>query len=396
MTQINVLFVPNPMASHIVPLVVLAKQLPAYSFKCAFLLPQKFHAYVKNLGLPVLDIDRNMSDKTIPEMMAFGKFKPHVVVDDLSYTTAFSTRLAKIPRISVVRKGVLPFEIHDPNHNHSSTVIKFLDEVKKLNIGSHGLWEPKHYTDLFIGDVNIIPAIPSVEELPKELSGNPSYVYSGPLLLPDDDIMNNTKYLSISMHGRKIEDQREKLNRFLVENKTLKKIYFTQGITLPGEIQKRASACVRLLLDKGVAVITNVTELKDLTDEEASRYYSSNFLPMNTICSQVHIMIHHCGSGTYNYQLKNKVPGIILGSKYYDRDEVGMQLQKLKAGLFISADLDEQSYSNKFNEAVTQLLDSSSKELAQQKEALLKLDAEIKTTQNAFDFKAIVLRIAKK
>ena len=86
---IKVLFIPNEMPSHIVPLIALGKMLPKDSFDCAFLLPIRFHEYVRNFGFHVLDIDKKLEDRTTPDMIAFKKFKPDVVVDDLNYTNRF-------------------------------------------------------------------------------------------------------------------------------------------------------------------------------------------------------------------------------------------------------------------------------------------------------------------
>ena len=213
-----------------------------------------------------------------------------------------------------------------------------------MNLKSFGLWEPKHHAELFIGDVNIIPALPSVEILPEEIKTDPSYVYAGSLLLSDEEMLTNMFNVKTPVVGKKMDDCRKPLHLFLEENKGRKKVYFTKGITAPVEIQKRAAACVISLLNRDVAIISNIGPVPELTAEQSTRYFTSSFLPMHTVCSMVDVMIHHCGSGTYNYQLAHQVPAIILGSKYYDRDEVALQLHKLSAACYISADLDDARY----------------------------------------------------
>ncbi len=104
----RLLFVPATMPSHMIPLMALARLLNGNLFECTFLLPQLYHGYARSLGFNVLDIDRKLSDRTTPEMTAIASCNPDVIVDDLSYTTAFSSRLTQIPRISIVRKGILP------------------------------------------------------------------------------------------------------------------------------------------------------------------------------------------------------------------------------------------------------------------------------------------------
>ncbi len=62
---------------------------------------------------------------------------------------------------------------------------------------------------------------------------------------------------------------------------------------------------------------------------------------MHKACSHVDFMVHHCGSGTYSYQLMHQVPAIILGSRLYDRDEIAIRLNELGAACYLSADLEE-------------------------------------------------------
>jgi hypothetical protein len=301
-------------------------------------------------------------------MIAFAKFKPDVLVDDLHFTSAFSTRFAKIPRISIVRKGILPHEEYKPGSVHSSPVIDYLDKLKKIDLPSYGIWKPEKTSDLFVGDVNIIPSIPSIEALPEKLKSDSSYVFSGPLLLSDEEIMKNLEYINFS--NKTFKDNRTEVEEFLNRNKTRKIVYFTYGITKPNEIADKANSCIEYLLKQGFAVITSVNHVVNLSEDESSRLYFFPALPMHMVCSRVHMMIHHCGSGTYNYQLLNQVPSIILGTNCYDRDEVGMQLHKINAGTYLPSDLEQEVFQKEFQDAVADLQDATSKKYLEQKSVL--------------------------
>ncbi|SHN36094.1 glycosyltransferase [Mucilaginibacter sp. OK098] len=388
---IRALFIPNPMPSHIIPLIALAKQLNTESFETAFLLPAAFHKYVRKFNLKVLEIDRRLQDKTTPELIAFSKFKPDLVVDDLNYTTAFSTRFAGIPRVSVVRRGIIPYEKNTPGYQHSSEAVQFLDAISKLDLPGLGMWKPDTVADLFVGDLNIIPSIPSIEELPDELKQDNSYVYSGALTLSDNEIMENLTSLS-----EEYKDNQQAVKNFIDKNSERQVIYFTHGLTEPTEITGKAHSVVKLLLDRGAAVITNLQGYNDLNGEQKGRFFSAMVLPMQLICSHADLMIHHCGSGTYNYQIKYQVPAIILGSRCYDRDDVAKQLAQKNAAVFIPADLNDELWHEKLEKTITSLLSTGSEDYKDQKNALAALNLEMKQTSAAFNFGDIILKALKR
>jgi UDP:flavonoid glycosyltransferase YjiC (YdhE family) len=386
--KIKLLFVPATMPSHIIPLMALARLLRKNMFECAFLLPAMYHTYVQSLGFTVLEIDRKQNSQAVPELMAIGAFNPDIIVDDLSYTTAFSTKLAKLPRISVVRKGVIPFESNIPAYNHSAPLEAVMNEVMALNWAGVDMWKPNHYSELFIGDVNIIPSVPSVEVLPAQLENKSAYLYAGPLLLSDEEIMRCAQYLPFSL-----KKNRRTIEEFLAIHHNRKIVYFTTGLTVIPEIHNRLEQCIRLLLDKGVAIITNEINPITLAKEEKQLVYNAPLLPMYKVCSNVDFMIHHCGSGTYSYQLSCQLPAIILGSRLYDRDEVAIRLDELDSCCYISADLDDQAFYQKFDAAASALLDPLSDMYSRQKAALVKLNKEIIDTQNRFNFEEVVTAV---
>ena len=217
-------------------------------------------------------------------------------------------------------------------------------------------------------------------------------MYAGPLLLEDDHIMENVKYLDNSINKINevvIEDNREMVEKFFQKNKDRIKIYLTLGFTNPPEISARARQCIQYLLKRNAAVITNTKAFQE-PHIYGDQYFYSPFLPMDQVCSKVDLMIHHCGSGTYNYQIKHQVCGIALGSKCYDRDEVASQLQSLNALIYIPADYNDDLFYEQFYKAVDILLNKSSREIAEQKMALSLLSLETKRYDAEFNIEKTV------
>jgi|GEM_PF-5662099 len=382
--KIRLLFIPHAMPSHIIPLVALAKMLDTQLFDLAFLLPTNHHPLVKSLGFTVLNIDRQQGGLSV-ENKAIELFDPHIVVDDLSFTTAFSTRLRKIPRISIVRKGIIPLEAHSPEFRHSSNIDEHFNKVYKT-ASAESFWTPGSPAELFIGDVNIIPSIPSIETLPSTIENKDTYHYAGPLLLDDVALM---KGLDLQIGGTRYADNREKVMQFLDNNAGRKIVFFTQGLTDIGEITTRAQTALQLLLNKGLAIITNIGKF----NFDSPHFFSDTFLPMHMICEKCDFMIHHCGSGTYNYQLLYELPAIILGSNCYDRDEVAMKLQEQGAAHYFPANFEKAAFYRDFNKIVDLLIDAESSFYQAQKQSLHTLNSEITHTREAFDFCAIATQL---
>jgi UDP:flavonoid glycosyltransferase YjiC (YdhE family) len=345
---------------------------------------QKFHEQVKQLGHAVIDIDPKFDDKLAPELMAIGQYEPDVLVDDLGFFTAFTSRLTGKPRISVVRKGIIPHEKTTPGYRHSSVIEHYYQQLKNSDLKGLGLWEPQTLNDLFQGDVNIIPSVPSVEMLPPEIEDKSAYVYAGPLTLTDHQMASPLTY----------SDQTMALTEaFLEANQDKKIVYFTLGLTRSPQIVGRVNYCLNSLLSLGdTAIVTNLTTFAAGDASQQKRYLSLAYLPMSLVCARASLMVHHCGSATYGYQLTHQIPGIILGSKCYDRDDNGMRLDEMGAAHFIPAEREDAAYYQDFDATVAQLLDPASEAYGKQKGALAKLHQEMVAVQQAFDFEKVVLR----
>lgn len=375
--KIRVLFIPHEIPSHAIPLLSLANKLNVKDFEYSFFLPKGLKEDAELLNINFLDIDNEYEEGLLSEMQAFSSFNPDVVVDDLSFSTGFSTRLLEIPRVSILRKGIFLHDNYNDEFKHSSSVVKWLKRLKELNISSHGLWEPQSIPELFVGDMNIIPSIPSVEVLPPKIKSNKIYQYSGPLIIGDQVRPNDV----------------ERIKDFIKKNNDKKIVYFTGGIVnheMDFEVQRRLTDCIKVVLDKGAVIITNLIDIVDKhfngTDLYSNKIFCMGHLPMHLICSKVDVMVHHCGSGAYNYQLKYQLPSVIFGSARYDRDEVGARLDELGAAEFLPANLNEDAYYQKFDSVITALLDSNSELTKKQRRSLSKLFIELEMVENKFDF----------
>jgi UDP:flavonoid glycosyltransferase YjiC (YdhE family) len=386
------------MPSHLIPLIALAKLLRKSRFKVAFFVPEQFHAYVRSFNFTVLarepgrdtaliadgELEAAHEAELASEVSAITRFEPHVLVDDLNICTAFSSRLTGKARISVVRKGVIPCEEATRGYCHSSGIPEYFDRVKETLSFCQDLWHPRDYYDLFKGDVNIIPSIPAIEALPPLLEDKSSYLYAGPLIIDDHEMIGPQTYTS-DIYGA--------MDFFCCTNANRKLVYFTVGLAQPDHILKRAERCIQSLLAHGAAIFTNMVNLPGEAAGRQSRLFSSAYLPMHYICARADLMVHQCGSGTYGYQLRYELPGIALGSKCYDRDDVAIQLDALGASCYISEDLGEDAYAEKFNALVDQLLDSSSRLFAKQKAALAKIKKDTLAVQQNFSFEAVVQQV---
>jgi UDP:flavonoid glycosyltransferase YjiC (YdhE family) len=384
MKPVKVLFIPHPMPSHLIPLIALAKKLRRDEFTVAFLVPHELGEYVRNNHFDIVS-PNNKFDKLTQELIAISNFNPEVIVDDHNFYTAFTSRAMNKPRISIVRKGTIPGEKLSMGYTHSSGVNEFFDSITKMNHKGLNLWRPSSISDLFTGDINIIPSIPTLEVLPAQLENRGTYVYSGPLLLTDQEMAGS---LSFSSHVITA------LDTFISNNQGRRLVYFTKGIADPVEILNRASSCVHALLsDENTAVITNI-RIEGPYDK--NRCFSNNFLPMNTICARADLMIHQCGSGAYNYQLINKVPAIILGSKCYDRDDVAIRLQEVGSAKYLPADLNNDEYFCRFTEYTKSLLQEDSDARKEMKHSLASIKEQIAQVQTAFHFDKLVHQVIEK
>ena len=351
------------------------------------------------MGISVLEIDRDFERSFLaPELRALSTFSPDVVVDDFSFTTAHTTRLKRVPRVSVLRKGVFPGDRpRKPGHVHSGQ-LEWLMETWPL--GALGLPRPKEASELFVGKVNIIPSIPSVEPLPEPQLDERNFIYSGPLRVDDTTVLAN-----ISAFDSGILDEVERgwgasladflpvarVEEFLGRHRGSRPIaYLTIGLARHANLAPFLPGCIDLLLDRGAAVVTNVEADLGRDPSRADRYLYSAFLPMDLVCSRCDLMIHQCGSGTYAAQIDHRLPAITLGTMCYDREDVALRLEELGASVHVVSPAEDDDFLGRFSRAVDLFLGADPPARAAARAAVSKLSEETAKIREGFDFRKVL------
>jgi UDP:flavonoid glycosyltransferase YjiC (YdhE family) len=321
-----VLFIPcvTGVRSHLVALLALAAKLDAARHESAFLLPANLHNPVRTIG-NVLDIDYAIPTALRDEIAAIERFRADIVVDDLSLTAIMSTQLARKPRVAIQRTGVFPGAVpRRREHRHSCPVV--FDALYLAYETLCGAPKPTTMSDICAADMKIVPGIPTVEVLPDPLVGDPTYAFAGSLIV-DDRV-----YAERDLRGRGLGV--DAVQRFLDANADRPVVYVTMG-----HIYEAASViheAIRYLTSTGACVVSNV-QVTDLPASERSAFFFAPVLPMHTVCSRARLMIHHCGSGTYQYSIIHALPALCIGSGCYDRDDVALRLHDLGAAHYIAS-----------------------------------------------------------
>lgn len=367
----RVLFLPCPGAvlAHLIPLIALASRLDASRHESAFLIPRDFKNVLRQ-HLNILDIQYSREHQFRSEMRARGSFLPDVIVDDMSPTALLTAKLSGTPRVSIRRTGDFPWRVpSDPTYCHSSGVLNFEQYYRNVEAVC-GISAPKSLPEVCAGDMNIIPGISRVEVLPARLCNDPRYVFAGGLMVPDS---------FLPCAGL------DALMTFLQKNQQRKVVYLTLGTTMKPD--ERFREIIRSMLDIGVAVISSV-DLPDVNSLRNEIFLHASFLPLDTVCARIDLMVHHCGSGTYQYAIKHKVPSICIGSRCYDRDDVAKRLEELGAARYIPSEAT--GFIERFRALLSDCLDSSDTWYEKSRQSLEVLRAENDRTAAAFDFEAVL------
>ena len=384
----KVLFVPMMKGglSHLLPLMALNKMLANTSIETAFLVPGEQHAMLKERGVPFLNIDHNGFRTEIP---AYKKFAPDVVVDDASLTTAAATLFTGMPRVAIQRTGMFPGDVpRNPKHGHSMHLSP-ADLRKQWAALAHlGLPAPKVLSDLFRASYKIVPGIPSIETLPEALRDDPTYFFAGPLVM-DDYLVGNIsgKYgfnLSTSQNLAPLQE-------FFEKHRDRKRVYVTFGTVARPTQEVRD--CLQFLMDNGLAVVSNI-KLDNLSEAHQALHYYAAYLPMHYVCSNVDVMVHHCGCGTYQYPVMHEVPSIIVGTQCFDRDDVGMRLEELGTSVYLPGPQENENFVSDFKRTIEQFFADSGRLIQEKKKNLAALNREVERTVNNFNFESVLQKAA--
>jgi len=388
----RVLFIPlDGRISHTIPLIALDRMLDKAAFKTSLLLPRKKHQIAAKLGLNVLDIDYLGSDRHSfrTEMRAYSLFSPDVVIDDTNPTTGLATAFANLPRVTIQRTGYFPGSVPcDPRYR-----VSYDFNVKRLpDLTFMGIPQPQKLSDMFNANCKIVPGIPSIEQLPPSLRFDPTYFFSGPLLL-DDYLVERAINPAIRPHGAlPAEQDFTSLERFFAEHARRRRIYITFGTEAP--VSAALLSCIRRLLRQRIAVVTSI-EVEGISAEERQYYFYAPHLPMNFVCKNVDMMIHQCGSGTYHYPIMHRLPMMTIGTQTIDRDGVARRLEELGVSVHLGAPEERADFEEAFQDTVERYFVSDGAPLAEMRHRMAALNEEISGAAEAFNLEAVLQKAAQ-
>ena len=171
----KILFIPcgRGVLSHLIPLLALHSRLKPGRHETAFLVPKQFHDVLAECGGNPLTIDHQLAQAFRTEMLAYSRFKPDVVIDDLAETVIMSTKFAEIPRIAIRRTGTFPgCAPRNLNHHHSLLLpgsdCRYFEEFYRNSEAICGLPPPRSLADTCDADVSVVPGIRAIELLDRK------------------------------------------------------------------------------------------------------------------------------------------------------------------------------------------------------------------------------------
>ncbi len=373
----KVLFVPAHhmgAISHGIPLLALSQMLGT-EFTTAFLLPCHFHRFFSAHGATVLDISH---EDLRTQMIAYHRFKPDIVVDDLSFTTYFASQLSYVPRVTVQRTGIFYGSPQHEGRHSCEEGLKSIPDVSAL-----GIEIPNTLSDLVKAEAVIIPGLRSIECLPDHLKQKREYYYTGPLLLKDS---------SIALDGS-VSEESHAVERFLEKNAGRQIVLLTFGTIAETPPFIPQSICQ--LLSRGIAVISTVL-LEVVPPSCEDLFHYGRFLPFHRICSQAALIIHHCGSGTYQYPILHSLPSVIVATGFYDRDDVAKRLDDLGAAIHLHGSEDQEGMGQRCIQAIQSLLDPDSSRQRSMRAVLSTLKMEVEQTVSSFRFADVLAEVSSR
>ncbi len=358
MSKTRILMVPYffGLPSHFIPLVKLYQRLPRDRYEVAFFLPRRsledlaankikdFNAkaryyyseeFLSRFQLPMLDLNQRFG--VIGELAACNRFQPDLIIDDSNLSTALARRIQWRPRLAIARTGVFGDPSRASGYPHS--LVSMIDKLY-VPPGLH-FDMPQSVDAYFEAEAHIIPATRSLEPLPGLPQGGHRAFYSGPLIL---DEREESLFHSPSLEG------------FLEANRGRRVAYVTFGIDASKQPHSKVWECLRDLLRRGFAIVTNMTPAEPLVDAselfQQRNYFHSAALPMHYVCSRADLIVHICGSAAYHYPILHGKPAITIGTQCRDREEVARTLCERGLSYHLQAPAETEAFTERFAEAL--------------------------------------------
>lgn len=319
--------------SHLIPLYVLHHKYIKYKteIRNQFLVNNHLQNFLKIQGINSVSIDYfTESDLQLisndyakiqkyvleKQKEAFGEVKPTLIIEDTSLSSPLIAEKNNIPRISIQRTGVfrsIDDRYKNSNHIHSMQKGNYTKEsdfiLNSKNTESNILSESDtHFLEQYAKPkVKIIPGVPSIECLSKDIENRESYFYSGPLIVKNIP----SKNLLV------------RLGMFFELNKHKPIVFVTMGTVDKTPVKKY----IEYFVKRNYAVITTIN--CEINEEYKQNIFYNKLLPLDYICKISDLVVHQCGSGMYHYPIMAKTAFLTIGTKCYDREDIAQRLQIL-------------------------------------------------------------------
>jgi UDP:flavonoid glycosyltransferase YjiC (YdhE family) len=398
MNKIRILFVPCffGMPSHFIPLLKLYQQLDPTTHEAAFFLTRLSEAelesatakrimpnakyyyggeFYSHFDIPILERERRYT--VMSELAAYKKFRPDVVIDDCSFTTALARQVASVPRLTMLRAGYLT-----PHAARLRGMRHGLDVMTNglADVAPYGFTLPAELPGYFDAEAYLVPALMSIERIGAPPDAQRRCYYSGPLVLDERE--------EAIFHS-------ESLARFMEANEGRRIAYVTFGVAAVRDVHPVVEECFEYLFDMGFAVVSNVP-LDERRNPESSealrrRYFQSEVLPMHFLCSRAHLIIHVSGCAAYHYPIIHGKPAITIGTQSLDREVTARVLAMLGLSQHLAAPEATTDFVQRFRGAIDNFMagrfpfdEGLSERLQMQKE-------EIELTRTSFDVDQVIV-----
>ena len=179
----------------------------------------------------------------------------------------------------------------------------------------------------------------------------------------------------------------EPLAAFFEKHRQRRVVYLTFGTM--AQASGPIFESIRHLLDADIAVVSSIKP-EGLTAPQEELYYFGSYLPMHFICSNVDLMIHQCGSGTYHYPILHNVPAITIGTQCFDREHVALRLEECGVSVHLPAPNECEDFVKLFKDTVEKYFDPTGVFMEAKRQRLAALNEKIKLTAAAFDFESVL------
>ena len=330
--------------SHLTRLVLIALELQRQGAEVAFAFKEnsqilehyQFHVFPISDAV-VTDFSSNVFAAYTPslieqcvkdELKVIEAFKPDAIIGDLRLTAAISSKVAKIPYISVVNgymtdyfdpvdvmisKDTRPFD-----HKVASIASKAIQRTQKRTLATHfravaqkyGLKKLVSLYDFLTGDLTLIADLP--EYCPLEIPQN--FRYIGPLIWSglNDTVPDYLKNLGISkqlIYATTGNTGKEKFIQLVIDafkNDTSYEVVLTTGAFIHPD------------------AVPNISNI-----------HVASFIPGSEILKQSQAVIHCGGNGTTYQAMSQGVPAVVIPFNN-DQNINAWLIKKNKVGIPLS------------------------------------------------------------